>query len=32
MADAIEKVVEKGCDHIEHLIWQHRLMILRTFL
>ena len=28
----LEKVIEKGRDHIEHLILQHRLMILRTFL
>ena len=32
MVDALEKVVEGGGDHVEHLIWRHWLMILGTVL
>ena len=28
----LENMVGEGRGHIAHLIWQHRLMILRTFL
>ena len=28
----LEKVLEEGCGHTVHLIWQRPLMILRTFL